>query len=129
MQYDDGDWKELRSRVDSVSNAVFLISGGALTLSITVLMSLKQSNINITVHSQDAAASWHMLLGSIGLFLMLKIVLIAQSFARAFITPEKYNPTLKYTNTIIWLVGLSGFISFILGMYWLVELAIAITNA
>lgn len=101
MQYDDGDWKELQSRADSASNAVFLMFSGALTLSITVLISLKQSNINIITHAQDATASWYMLLGLIGLFLLLKTLLIAQSFARGFIIPEKYNPTLKYPNWIV----------------------------
>jgi len=129
VQYDDGDWKELRARVDSIANSVFLISGGALTLSITVLLSLKESKVNIAAHAEDAADSWQMLLGAIFLFLLLKVVLIAQSFARGFMAPEKYNSTLVCSNTFGWVVGLAGLVCFILGMYWLVELAVAVTNA
>lgn len=33
------EWNEIRSRVDSLASAVFLIAGGALTLSISVLTS------------------------------------------------------------------------------------------
>ena len=129
MKYDNGDWKELRGRVDSIANAVFLISGGALTLSITVLLNLKESSVNIGAHSHDAALAWYMLLSAIVLFLSLKFILIAQAFSKGFVSHEKYNPTIKYSNTLGWLVGISGFVCFILGMYWLVELAVAVTNA
>ena len=56
MEYDDGDWKELRYKVNALATSVFLISGGALTLSITVLLNLKQSEINIQPYAQQA--SW-----------------------------------------------------------------------
>ena len=129
MQYDDGDWKELRGRVDSVANAVFLISGGALTLSISVFLRLKETTINLQPYADDAACSWFMLLGSIVLFVVLKMVLIAQAFLRQLMKPEKYNPTVIYSNIVGWLIGLLGLFLFVFGMYLLVKLAVSIANA
>lgn len=126
MQYDDGDWKELRGRIDSLSNAVFLIAGGALTLSISVLLRIKETGVDMSSYAEPAASAWHMLLVSIISFVTLKTVLIGQSFARGLMKPETYNPTIKYTNTLGWLVGLGGLTFFIWGMYRLVRVAILV---
>ena len=84
MQYDDGDWKELRGRVDSLAGAVFLVAGGALTLSISVLLNLKESTPSIYCYANDISYSWYMLLASIILFVILKMWLIFQAFMRGF---------------------------------------------
>jgi hypothetical protein len=129
MQYDDGDWKELRGRVDSLAGAVFLVAGGALTLSISVLLDLKESTPSIKCYAEDISRSWYALLASIILFVVLKMWLIVQSFMRGVMTPEKHNPTVKYTNTVGWFLGLSGLVSFVAGMYKLVSVAVGVANA
>lgn len=129
MQYDDGDWKELRGRVDSLAGAVFLVAGGALTLSISVLLNLKESTPSIYCYANDISYSWYMLLASIILFVVLKMWLIFQAFMRGFMVSEKHNATVKYTNTVGWLLGLSGLSSFILGMYKLISVAVGVVNA
>ena len=51
MEFDEeliNKWKEIRARVDSLINEVFLISGGALALSVTALLGLRQSCALIT---------------------------------------------------------------------------------
>jgi len=108
MEYDDGDWKELRGRVDSLAGAVFLIAGGALTLSISILLNLKESIPSIKCYANDISLAWYMLLGSIVSFVVLKVWLIAQAFVRGSMSAEKYNPTVNYTNAVGWLLGLVG---------------------
>jgi hypothetical protein len=39
------EWKEIRSRVDSIASTVFLIAGGALTLSINVILGNRESKL------------------------------------------------------------------------------------
>jgi hypothetical protein len=129
MEYDDGDWKELRGRVDSLAGAVFLIAGGALTLSISILLNLKESTPSIKCYAADISLAWYTLLCSIISFIALKMWLIAQAFMRGVMPAEKYNPTVKYTNTVAWLVGLVGLGAFILGMYKLVVVAVGVVHA
>ncbi|MBN8413596.1 hypothetical protein [Halomonas litopenaei] len=114
MQYDDGDWKELRGRVDSVANAVFPISGGALTLSIAVFLRLKETTINLQPYADDAACSWFMLLGYIVSFVVVKMVLIAQAFSLKIMKPEKNSSTVIYSNIGGWLIGVLGLFIFVL---------------
>lgn len=129
MKYDDGDWKELRGRVDSLAGAVFLIAGGALTLSISVLLDLKETTPSIKLYADDISFSWYALLGSIIVFVLLKMWLIFQSFLRGVLSAEKHNPTVNFTNTVGWLLGLMGLSSFILGMYKLVTVAVGVATA
>jgi hypothetical protein len=55
--------------------------------------------------------------------------LIAQAFMRGVMPAEKYYTTVKYTNTVAWLVGLVGLGAFILGMYKLVAVAVGVVHA
>lgn len=129
MEYDDGDWKELRARVDSLAGAVFLIAGGALTLSISILLNLKEVAPVIKICANEIAIAWHALLCSIICFLALKTWLIAQSFARGLMDSERFNKTLKYSNAIAWLLGLAGLCTFIVGLYKLVVIAVLVAHA
>ena len=128
MKYDDGDWKELRARVDSLAGAIFLISGGALTLSISVLLKLKDSTPAIKCYASDISLSWYALLTSIILFVTLKVLLITQLFMSGFMHSKRYNPTVKVTNTFAWLLAILGLFSFSWGMFKLVAVATAIAN-
>ncbi|WP_269519200.1 hypothetical protein [Alteromonas sp. BMJM2] len=41
IENDYEEWKEIRSRADSIATAVFLLTGGALSLSINVMVGNK----------------------------------------------------------------------------------------
>lgn len=51
------EWQEIRSRIDSIANAVFLISGSALSLSISVRLSNKANGL---VSEQAACKKQHL---------------------------------------------------------------------
>ena len=129
MKYDDGDWKELRSMIGALANAIYLIAGGALTLSISVLLDLKQTTPILKSFACTISIAWYALLASIICFLVLKGLMIVQSFARGSMSSEKYNLILIYTNTLAWVLGVVGLTTFIIGMYKLVDVAIGVVYA
>ncbi|MCG8089614.1 MAG: hypothetical protein JAY62_07690 [Candidatus Thiodiazotropha endolucinida] len=116
---DFNEWIEIRARVDSIANAVFLIAGGALSLSITVIL----SNIdNIVLTATDKSTieyAWYFLLLSIVLALLLKIILVCEKYM--LLLYENYmNKHFMKFNHVGWVVGLSSFFLFCGGLYLMV---------
>ena len=112
------DWVEIRSRVDSISNGIFLVAGGALTLSISAVFNLKASNQLIPRNLVEAATiSWRLLLASMLIFIVLKAHLIGQSYLRGTLPSEKFNKILKRTNRMAWIIGVIGLAFFVWGMW------------
>ena len=118
------EWRELRSRVDSLASAVFLVSGGALTFSVSVLVNLS-SPVDLSIKPQFEW-SWYLLLFAIVCFVLLKVSLIAQSFMRNVMQPDSFNRLLRSTNIFGWAVGLVGLFAFVIGMCLMVRAAISI---
>lgn len=105
------EWQELRGRVDSVSNAVFLIAGGALSLSITVMLDLKGKNL---LHPGVAALiedAWWFLLSSIILMLLNKVLAVLQAYLLHVHTEYHDRVYMKY-NFAGWVLGTIGLSSF-----------------
>ncbi len=123
------DWQETRQRVDSLSNAIFLIAGGALTLSISILLNLKDTGLLTTSVQLKTSYAWYFLLATIFMFLLLKGNLILQAFMRGTMSSEKFNSMLTITNTVSWVLGVVGFLLFTSGMLFLVQSAVLIINA
>ena len=119
------DWREIRSRVDSIANAVFLISGGTLSLSITVL--LGNTKLITSDVFQLATTSWYLLLSSTLIFLLLKGHLVLQAYLLQFKT-DFLNRNLRLLNGIGWAMGIIGFISFSTGMFVMVQAAVVSIN-
>jgi len=117
------DWREIRTRIDSIANAVFLISGGALSLSISVLLSGKGSGLITPAVASLATTSWYFLLGSVFLFLLLKAHLILQANLLQF-KPDLVNNHLKLLNGVAWAIGVFGFVAFCAGMTIMVRAAV-----
>ncbi|TAL71757.1 MAG: hypothetical protein EPN56_11210 [Rhodanobacter sp.] len=116
------DWREIRSRADSIANAVFLIGGGALSLSISVMLGNKASGL-ITLHVAGLAISaWYALLASIILFLLLKGHLIFQAYTLQF-NGAFLNRHIAAFNRIGWSLGLLGFATFVIGLIFMVRAA------
>jgi hypothetical protein len=58
IENNSDDWREIRSRVDSIANAVFLLAGGALSLSVSVLVDGKAAGIVSAQVADLASTSW-----------------------------------------------------------------------
>jgi len=121
------EWKEVRSRIDSIANAVFLLAGGALTLSISVLLDGKAKGLITPQEAKMAASAWYWLLSSVLVFLFLKGKLILQSYMLQFHT-QFVNKHLFKFNCAGWLIGIAGFVSFAIGFVQLVNVAVHIVS-
>ena len=116
------DWREIRSRADSIASAVFLIAGGALSLSISVILSNKGAGFVTPLVASLATCSWYFLLGAVGLFLLLKGHMVLQAYLLQF-CPNYVNDHLRLLNGIGWGLGIVGFVCFITGMIIMVRAA------
>lgn len=122
LEQNHDEWERIRTRADSLANAIFLISGGALSVSISVMISAKKSDVVTATASAIATNGWYCLLAAIILFLVLKIHMIAQ----AFLLHEKtdfLDKNYKVFNAVGWFWGLAGFASFVWGLVQLVRAA------
>ncbi|GGD62821.1 hypothetical protein [Lacimicrobium alkaliphilum] len=123
------EWKDLRARVDTLSNSIFLLSSGAISFSATALINAKSSeHINIISSTQDnAVISWYLLLGSIILFVLLKTHLVVQAYAR--LNNLKWYSNVLITNKIGWGLGSLGLSLFFAGLVMLVRISAQVLNA
>src|SRR5699024_9285826 len=101
------DWLEIRTRVDSIATAVFLISGGALSLSITIILGNKGADFITEPVAVLAIRSWYFLFATITLFLLLKIHMVLQAVLLQF-CPGYINKHLLLHNVISWLLGFAN---------------------
>jgi hypothetical protein len=114
------DWKELRSRVDSIANAVFLVAGGALSLSITVVLGNKSASFITKEVLSLTKQAWYYLLAAVLLFLLLKVHLVLQAFLLRF-APGFVNRHIVALNVVGWIIGSLAFGAFAWGMLAMVQ--------
>ncbi|MCL1478966.1 MAG: hypothetical protein MH219_16275 [Marinobacter sp.] len=120
MEKDLEEWKELRARVDSIAGAVFLVGGGALSLSITVVVgNFRELNLSDSVASTLKCA-WGLLVLSIVLALSVKIVSVLQKYL-LLIKPSYMDQHYMKFNNAGWVLGLTSFVFFCGGL-WLLAL-------
>ncbi|MGK0271891.1 MAG: hypothetical protein ACI88H_002557 [Cocleimonas sp.] len=119
IENNNSDWKEMRARIDSIANAMFLIGGGALSISITVILSnLKKLNISESnVHLIECA--WGQLALSLMLVLLLKIHVVFQEFLLQVATNFMIKHYMKFNWSVL-IIGLSAFYLFCNGFYFMV---------
>jgi hypothetical protein len=125
--------QDVRSRTDSLAKAVFVLSGGALSISIGIF----SSNKNIT----DCAASilkfswWSLTTTIISLVIMLFIVI-----ARDYAFGERWRKLLDnkiesadksntVVDTFIWILAIIGLIAFIVGFIGLAFTASSVVGS
>lgn len=122
LEQNHEEWERIRTRADSLANAVFLIAGGALSISISIMVSAKKSGVVPEIASSIAITGWYCLLAAIILFVTLKIHLIGQAFLLHVKTDiaDRYNLLL---NGLGWLWGLGGFVTFVWGLLQLIRAA------
>ncbi|MEH6638590.1 MAG: hypothetical protein V7717_04900 [Porticoccaceae bacterium] len=121
------EWAEIRGRIDSIANAIFLIAGGALSLSISILLNSKANGLISQKAACVATSAWYWLLSAIIIFLFLKGKLILQSYMLQFHTGFVSKHIYKF-NYIGWAIGITGFIAFITGLIKMVNVAALVIN-
>jgi len=119
IENNNEDWKEMRARVDSIANVIFLIGGGALSLSLTVIL----SNLNkLEISKPDIQLieyAWVLLLFSIIFALFLKIFIVLQTFLLQSHTEFMNRHHMKF-NLSGWIIGMTSFLFFCTGLYFMV---------
>lgn len=124
------DWKEIRARVDSIANGVFLIAGGALTLSITAVIGFRQNGVALSGDSTNIITdAWHYLLVAMLVFLTLKCYLVLVSMLRGWLPTVLFNRINPGFNAFGLVGGIAGLVYFIIGMIQIVNGAVSIVNA
>ena len=128
IENNNEDWKEMRARIDSIATAVFLIGGGSLSLSITVILSnLKKLNISTTDLNLIESA-WKQLSLTIALVLFLKMLLVFQCFMLQVKTGFMDKHFMKF-NWAVLVIGTSSFCLFCNGLYSMILATSNIINA
>lgn len=122
LEQNHEEWERIRTRADSLANAVFLIAGGALSISISIMVSAKKSGVVPEIASSIAITGWYCLLAAIILFVTLKIHLIGQAFLLHVKTDIADRNNLLL-NGLGWLWGLGGFVTFVWGLLQLIRAA------
>ncbi|MDQ3258293.1 MAG: hypothetical protein M3R15_31150 [Acidobacteriota bacterium] len=122
IENNSDDWREIRSRVDSIANAVFLISGGALSLSISVILGNKSAGFITPQVASLATTAWYTLLASVIVFLVLKGHLIFHAYKLQF-NAEFVDRHLVKLNCFAWGLGVLGFVLFVAGLAFMVRAA------
>lgn len=127
IEHNNDDWKEIRARVDSIANAMFLIGGGALSLSITVILSnLKNLNISDSTFILIELA-WWLLSCSLLIVLSIKIFIVLQTFILQVATSfaDKHQMKLNY---VVLFAGIIAFFLFCSGFVFMVLSATSILS-
>ena len=115
-------WKETRARADSIANAVFVIAGGALSVSIAVLLGKDAPKIP-PVAKELVSTSWYLLFYAMLAFVMVKGLLLVQAYQMLRDAPDK-ETWRRETTWANWIFGISGLVAFLWGMLWLVRAAV-----
>jgi len=122
LEQNHEEWERIRARADSLANAVFLIAGGALSVSISFMVSAKKSGVVPEDASSIAANGWYWLFASIILLMMLKAHMIGHAFL-LHVKTEVADKNNTLLNGLGWLWGIGGVITFVWGLLQLVRAA------
>jgi hypothetical protein len=108
-------WREIRGRADSIANAVFLLGGGAFSLSIATLLG-SRSLAGVTTESKHfIICSWGLLAYSVVAALVVKFLLVVQAY-KALSSSSHFACWHRVTTYANWCFGISGLVSFIAGV-------------
>jgi hypothetical protein len=122
IENNNEDWREIRSRADSIANAVFLVAGGALSLSISIILDKKSEPFITPAVAQLASQAWYFMLASVILFLLVKAHLVLQAFLLQVAT-EFVNRRNGWLNSVGWVLGIIGLGCFAWGLVQMVRAA------
>ncbi|MCO7217708.1 hypothetical protein [Halomonas sp. OfavH-34-E] len=109
------EWKEIRSRVDSIINGVFILAGGGLSLSISIILGNKGSGIITNEVQCVTAIAWWCLLASVIFAVLLKAYMVLEAFLLQ-INSQWVDKHLKLLNSIGWVIGIFVFFTLASGL-------------
>lgn len=124
--------QDLRGRVDSFAKAVFILAGGALTISIGLFV----NKVELTSYLNAALkTSWWSLFTTIISLTLMQFTTIT----RDYFLGERWRNKLAgesddasgapgKLDAVIWVFGIIGLISFILGMLLMAYVATGVIN-
>lgn len=124
---------DTRQRVDTLIKAIFVLSGGALTISIGVF--LRQEAPQLTPRITELLQySWYLLFFSLAAAAIVLFIMITQAYYigelwnRAQKTGKNTIETdlgLKISRILNWCFGITGFVSFLAGLWMLAFVSVA----
>lgn len=128
---------DTRHRVDTLVKSIFVLSGGALTISIGVFLRHEAPQLPDGI-AEVLEHSWYLLFFSLAASALVLFVMITQgyyvnalwnSFQKTGENKLDTSLVLKATRTINWSVGVAGFISFLIGLWMLAFVSVAAVQA
>lgn len=118
-------WSEARARADSIANAVFLLAGGALSLSIATLLGSGAVTDIDDGTKCTVVLSWWLLAYSVVAFLLVKGLLVVQAYKK-LTTSSRWPAWHRHTTFANWILSLSGLAAFFFGIGAMVYAAASI---
>lgn len=123
--------KDLRSRVDTIAKGIFLLSGGALTLSINIFTQPNHPTVSVAelVWLREA---WFALFASVALMVTVQLLILIRASRYADAWSRKLNkvksdfPKQTFSGYVAWGLGLSGIGAFMFGFFMLAYVSISV---
>lgn len=128
---------DTRQRVDTLIKAVFVLSGGALTISIGVFLRHEAPQLTPRI-TELLQYSWYLLFFSLAASAIVLFIMITQGYYvgelwnRAQKTGENKidsSLVLKISRIVNWSLGIAGFVSFLVGLWMLAFVSVAAIEA
>ncbi len=120
---------DTRQRVDTLIKSIFVLSGGALTISIGVFLRHEAPQL-ASETIQLLKWSWYLLFTSLTASVLVLFIMICQGYyvsalwnqyAKTGENELETSKLLKASRVFNWVTGISGFVAFLVGL-WLLAL-------
>jgi hypothetical protein len=127
---------DTRQRVDTLVKAIFVLSGGALTISIGIFLRSGAPQLSNAL-TELLQKSWWLLFYSLAASATVLFVMICQGYwyasmwEKSFIAGDneiEQTRTLTIFRIVNWMLGISGFIAFLVGLGLLAYVSVAAVN-
>jgi hypothetical protein len=124
---------DTRQRVDTLIKAIFVLSGGALTISIGIFLRAGAPQLSASL-VYLLQKSWWLLFYSLAASASVLFIMICQGYwhtalwQQAFDKSENKIPAsvfLKLTRIVNWILGITGFVAFLIGLAVLAYVSVA----
>jgi hypothetical protein len=125
--------EDTRKRIDTIARSVFLISGGALTVSLSIFLKTDRPKLSASL-LPVLQLSWYALFYCLVAFVLVMVfmVLAAYFFGERWrrrlrdktIDASGWSPRLSF---VAWFFGITGMIGFLVGLGCLAYVAVTLT--
>ena len=128
---------DTRQRVDTLVKSVFVISGGALTISIGVFLRNEAPKLTPRL-TELLQYSWYLLFFSLAAAALVLFIMIAQGYyigelwnkaQKTGVNEIEGSVLLKISRAANWCFGIAGFVSFLVGLMMLAFVSVTAIGA